>query len=673
MDGIKTSSVKKNKMPVQLTYAIGTEPTPFTEGTTEGILTLMATNNTEQDVQIEGISFLVPVGLDGNELTNEPKQIALSLPSNWKGNGNAATGAYIFVFTPHPAPYTVTVGSSLTIVFSNISVNNKKGTVDLTITEGSTGNPTETKTLDKFPAGWGEVFLTATLPEPPNPGNVTLGWGGPVGADYSIQYFDFDTHQEITIPTPGDPPLCYTGTYPGKSDPPLSIDHTTVFTLNVSEVINGQPYKTQAQQTLQVWVPPPPPEIDSFTGQISGSGGDVQLLLSWCTQNAENVEADWTANTLDANPKTPAVIKPPFKDTYSIIAINGTAESPSKTVNLQWKVMATIPLGGTPSEIAIMPDSSAAIISNPGNGTISMIGLSQLAITQTISGINTPMAIGITPNGKYVCVGDFDNNMLVIDVNSFGTVHSVGMNNDSPGYIVCSPDSQYAWALLSGSILVVNIASGSVVQTIQTGNGPHGMAFTPDGLYVLVVNSNDNTVSVISTAKMQSVKTIGTDLGPTGIAITSDGKWVLTPNMGSTTVSLIDLVQMKSMQNIQVPFWPRRIALAANGAVGVVTTVYPDSPGFSVIDIQKRTSQNFNPGTSNMGGVAITPDSRFAFISYDFNKLAVYDIQKQAIINTITTGNSSGYIDNVAVTPDGRFVLVLNDSDGTVSVIGLGV
>ena len=47
---------------------------------------------------------------------------------------------------------------------------------------------------------------------------------------------------------------------------------------------------------------------------------------------------------------------------------------------------------------------------------------------------------------------------------------------------------------------MITTATGAVSAPITVGNGPHGVAITPDGKHVYVTNSSEGTVSVITTA-----------------------------------------------------------------------------------------------------------------------------------------------------------------------------
>jgi YVTN family beta-propeller protein len=100
-------------------------------------------------------------------------------------------------------------------------------------------------------------------------------------------------------------------------------------------------------------------------------------------------------------------------------------------------------------------------------------------------------------------------------------VLGVGPSRAQNAYVTNSDD---------GTVTVIATGTNTVAGSpITVGNGPGGVAVTPDGSQVYVSNNDTNTVSVINTATNAvstiTVGTAGTE-GPAGIAVTPDGKTV---------------------------------------------------------------------------------------------------------------------------------------------------
>lgn len=69
------------------------------------------------------------------------------------------------------------------------------------------------------------------------------------------------------------------------------------------------------------------------------------------------------------------------------------------------------------------------------------------------------------------------------------------------------------------TISVINLSTNTVVDTINVGTLPQGLAATPDGQFVYVTNNTSNNISVIQTSGNTVVDTIAVGDSPTGIGI----------------------------------------------------------------------------------------------------------------------------------------------------------
>ena len=96
--------------------------------------------------------------------------------------------------------------------------------------------------------------------------------------------------------------------------------------------------------------------------------------------------------------------------------------------------------------------------------------------------------------------------------------------------IALSPDGTLAYLTepASDSLLVLSTATGQLRATIPVGDDPSGLALSPDGAQVWVVNtalsSSTGTVSVVSTATDDVVGTVPVGPGPIDVAFSPDGR-----------------------------------------------------------------------------------------------------------------------------------------------------
>jgi len=103
---------------------------------------------------------------------------------------------------------------------------------------------------------------------------------------------------------------------------------------------------------------------------------------------------------------------------------------------------------------------------------------------------------------------------------------------------------------------VIDTATDTVIATVQVGDGPMGVAVSPDDRKVYVGNTGSDTVSVIDTTTNTVVSTIPTGRGPTGVALTPDGSKVYVANDGANTASMINAATNTVTATIPVGIFP---------------------------------------------------------------------------------------------------------------------
>jgi len=160
--------------------------------------------------------------------------------------------------------------------------------------------------------------------------------------------------------------------------------------------------------------------------------------------------------------------------------------------------------------------------------------------------------------------------------------------------------------------LTIIPASGNNNITVDVGRAPSGVAVTPDGSHVYVVNAIDGTVSVIQTSDNTVVDTV--DVGnpseplPTrGIAVTPDGKFVYVANPGGNNVCVIRTSDNTVVDTVQVGSAPTGVAISLPGDFVIVTNSADHTVSFIQTSDNKVVLTLTTGNTPN--GVAMTPDN----------------------------------------------------------------
>ncbi|MGC1382536.1 MAG: YncE family protein [Candidatus Acidiferrales bacterium] len=139
-----------------------------------------------------------------------------------------------------------------------------------------------------------------------------------------------------------------------------------------------------------------------------------------------------------------------------------------------------IPVGRGCEGIDITPDDKEAWVANADDQTISAISVASSKVTATFkSGAKHANRVKFTLDGKHALVSDpGSDDVVVIDVASRSIVKSLPVGK-GPGGILIRPDGKVAYVALAGDngVAVIDLATFTVMDHFPTGPGPDGMAW----------------------------------------------------------------------------------------------------------------------------------------------------------------------------------------------------
>jgi YVTN family beta-propeller protein len=301
-----------------------------------------------------------------------------------------------------------------------------------------------------------------------------------------------------------------------------------------------------------------------------------------------------------------------------VYVANGLSNTVSVLGTATNTVVATVPVGDDPLEIALTPDGKRAYVANERSDTVSVIDTASNTVAATIPvgrpplG-NAPMGIAITPDGKHAYVTNNRSGLIsVINTvsNTIAATIDMGPVGLDPIGIDITPDGKFAYMADSsvGTVSVLDTTTNTLAATVRGMPRCFNVAVTPDGKHAYVTHSAFNTVSVIDTVSNTLVATVTVGNGPFGIALTPDGKHAYVAVGDTNTVSVIDTSRNAVVATIPVGNRPMGLAIAPDGQRAYVSN--NNSNTVSVIDTASNTVVTTVPVGTQPRGVGINPPPR---------------------------------------------------------------
>ena len=231
------------------------------------------------------------------------------------------------------------------------------------------------------------------------------------------------------------------------------------------------------------------------------------------------------------------VVTRPSADSVTIVATREFTDP-----NAQFKCQ----VGDEPRGVAIDATATYAYSANFSGNTVSEIAITSASLTDTYEVGHGPWGVTVFYDAdkkhRIVYVANhLDDSISIIKDGEVTTINNVG---DGPVGVALSPDGAYLYVALTNAnaVAIIKTSDNTVVKRINTGNAPWAVAVGSNGAYLYVTNSGSESVTIIDTNKQVVYDTLSV-MGqePRGVACPKNGNIAYVVNHGDHSINRINI------------------------------------------------------------------------------------------------------------------------------------
>lgn len=310
-----------------------------------------------------------------------------------------------------------------------------------------------------------------------------------------------------------------------------------------------------------------------------------------------------------------------------LIVVNKSGHEVAMVDPASRAVVARVPTGRGPHEVAVSPDGRRAYVSDygvynlfrdgetksePGH-TVTVLDLEKRAKVATfdLAPHSRPHGIRVSRDGTRVWVTcEGSQTVLELDAGSGRIQRSWNTGQDVSHMVTPSADEAKLFVanIRSGSVTVIDRGTGRVTSLV-TGAGAEGLDRSPDGREVWVTNRGANTITVLDAAHDSVLATFASGGEfPIRARFSPDGKEAWISNARSNAVVVFDAGSRVPLDTVAVGVMPIGLEMDPSGRTLYVACTNDDV--VKVVDVKQReVVGEIRPG-NEPDGMMWAPDRR---------------------------------------------------------------
>lgn len=271
----------------------------------------------------------------------------------------------------------------------------------------------------------------------------------------------------------------------------------------------------------------------------------------------------------------------------------------------------------------------------------------------------------------------------ILDVASGTTLATVPTGN-GPHEVAISHSGRWAVIAIYGdragsgtSMLVIDLQNPASTRSIELGAGnqrPHGVQFTPDDRTLVITGERAQRLLFVDFTSGQIDSSLVTGQATTHmVALTRDGKQAFTTNITAMSVSAVDVATRKLRATFPVGQRIEGIGVSPDGRE--VWVGGNESKAVYVLNGQTGTIEHTLPNFGMAYRIGITPDGKTAVISDPGSeKIHIYDVAthtSRTVIDVPPDGGQPASPQGITMSRDNKTAFVTLKAAAKVAIVDL--
>ena len=227
-----------------------------------------------------------------------------------------------------------------------------------------------------------------------------------------------------------------------------------------------------------------------------------------------------------------------------------------------------IPVLREPHHLVLSPDGKYVLVGDTGGNEMFFLDPSTGAIERRLP-IADPYQLGFSPNGKWLVVNGLARDQVdVYDAATMKLVKRFPIAS-MPSHLAFSPNSDTVYVSLQGSnrLAAIDLTRLAVIWDVPVGSTPAGVLWNRG--HVLVADMGTDYVAAVEPTDGKVINRIRTGNGAHQLFAAPDGKLIYVNNRAAGTITVLDAVTLATVHTYRVPGGPDDLAFAPDGSIWI--------------------------------------------------------------------------------------------------------